>query len=126
MITTRLPNASSSELRCTYQTVIIRNESLNQKFPGGLSAFVNRYRAECNDHITVYCHTGSEIGDMFRALEAVGLEHSNDFATLDTIECEMWRLIHSEKVNRPFWFETGADWLQCKHRQGSVWVWYNG
>ena len=47
-------------------------------------------------------------------------------ATIDTIEIEMWRMIYTEKAERPCWFETGVDWLGCKQSQGNVLVWYNG
>jgi hypothetical protein len=117
---------SKIELPCTHHTVIIRNESLEDKHTGGLVAFRKKYQVNCNDHITVFSEISSSIEKTIKGLETIGLEQGKDFVALDTVECEMWRMIHSEKVRRPFWFETGADWLQCNHWNGKVVVWYDG
>ena len=52
---------------------------------------------------------------MIRQFEAMGLVQGNDFAALETVECEMLCMIHSEQVEQPFWLETGADWLKNKY-----------
>jgi hypothetical protein len=126
MTATNVAAQSSFELQCVHRTVIIRNASLEDKFPGGLNAFRRQYSAEANDHITVHRVPNAGIGNTIRKLEAVGLLQGEDFTTIDTVECEMWRLIHSDEIERPFWFETGADWLQYKHWNGKVLVWYDG
>lgn len=118
--------ASRSELKCTYHSVIIRNASLDKRYPGGQSAFVNDYGGDFNEDITVCCNTGLAIKHISKKLKSIGLKQSKDFVTIDTIEIEMWRMIYSEQVERPFWFETGVDWLACKQSQGNVLVWYNG
>ena len=116
---------ADTKLQCTYSAIIIRNESLKGKFPGGVSAFVNRYRARCNDKITVHCSSGVEIWRILNTIKSLGMRCIKDFVTIDTSECQMWRLIHQEKVNRPFWFRTGATWLKCEHWDGDIWVWYH-
>jgi len=116
---------ASPKLRCTYRAIIIRNTSLNMKFPGGINSFVYRYKASCNDHITVFCAKEMDVWSVLRELKAIGMVSIKDYVTLDTLECKMWRMIYSEKVHRPFWFSTGADWLKCSHWNGDVWVWYN-
>lgn len=117
---------SPLELQCTNHTVIFRNASLAEKYPGGLAAFRTRYRVDANDHITVHCVANAVTGNTVREFEAIGLKQGQDFVAIDTVECEMWRIIHSKKVDRPFWFETGADWLGCRNWKGGVLVWYDG
>ena len=117
---------SKMELNCNHHAVIIRNDSLEDKFPGGLDDFKNRYRPDFNDHIAIHCVTKYLIWYTVRELESVGLVQGKDFITIDSVECEMWRMIHSEKVDRPFWFEMGPEWLRCEHWKGKVLVWYDG
>jgi hypothetical protein len=124
-----IPSGSSTrapEIQCRHHAIIIRNDSLEKKFPGGLRTFRNRFNVNANAHITVYCDSNNAMWENIRKFEAMGLEHGKDFVTLDIVECEMWQLIHADGVDRPFWFETEADWLGCKHWNGNVLVWYNG
>jgi hypothetical protein len=125
MATLNFTTTVSSKLRCTCLAIIIRNNALNLKFPGGINSFVNRYKASCNDHITVLCAKEMDAWSVLGELKAIGMVSIIDFVTLDTLECEMWQSIHSGKVHRPFWFRTGAKWLKCSHRDGDVWVWYD-
>jgi hypothetical protein len=117
---------SQYALQCTHHTIIFRNKSLEDKYPGGLNAFLKKYVTESNGQITAHCVANSNVWDAIRELEAVGLEEGRDFVTLDTVECEMWRMIYADDIERPFWFETGADWLRCKHWKGKVLIWYDG
>jgi hypothetical protein len=117
---------SKIELSCIHHSIIIRNDSLEGKFPGGLEAFSQTYSPSYNDHIAAYCVTNYFILDAIRELELVGLDHGKDFITIDIAACEMWRTIHSDKIDHPFWFETGVDWLRFKQGKGKVLVWYDG
>jgi hypothetical protein len=114
------------EIQCVNHAIIIRNESLEIKYPGGLKVFRRRFNVNSNEHITVYCDSSNSVWDNIKEFEAIGLENGKDFASIDTVECEMWRLINADGVDRPFWFETEAEWLGCKHWNGNVLVWYNG
>jgi hypothetical protein len=122
---TNLAPTANPKLRCTNRAIIIRNTALNTKFPGGTGRFISRYKACCNDHITVFCSKEMDVWRILQEIKATGMESKKDFITLDTFECEMWRLIHSEKAHHPFWLRTGADWLKCSHANGGVWVWYD-
>ncbi len=124
MATAQVEPRDQLELVCTHQTVIFRNASLEVGYPGGHAAFIAHYKADANDDITVLCVSDTVIADTVRKFEAMGLNRSRDFDVIDTVECEMWRIIHSDEIERPFWFETGADWLRYKHWKGRVLVWY--
>lgn len=112
-------------LQCTHHTFILRNNSLEQKYPGGLDGFKNRYRSGSNDRISVHCDANNALHTI-RDLEANGLKRGEDYVVIDTDECEMLQIIHSGEVERPFWFEIGADWLRYKNRKGKILVWYDG
>ena len=114
------------ELVCARHTVIFRNASLEARYPGGHAAFIADYGADASEDITVHCVSATVIADMVRQFEAMGLHSRQDFVIIDTVECEMWRMIHSEGIERPFWYETGADWLGYKHWKGRTLVWYAG
>ncbi len=116
---------SELELSCIHHTIIIRNDSLEDKFPGGLDAFRQTYRTHSNDHIAAYCVTNYLILDAIRALELAGLDYGKDFTTIDLAAFEVLRMIHSDKIHQAYWFKTGADWLKYRHYNGKVSVWYN-
>ncbi len=124
MATAQADPKDQLELVCTHHTVIFRNISLEVSYPGGHAAFITQYGADANNDITVLCVSTTVIADTVRKFEAMGLNRSRDFVVIDTVECEMWRIIHSDAVERPFWFETGADWLRYKYWKGRVLVWY--
>lgn len=125
MTSTNAAVTTQYELQCTHHTIIFRNESIANKYPGGFDPFMNRYSAESNDLITVHCVTESIIVESIREFEALGFVQGEDFVVINTVECEMWRMIHSDDIERPFWFDTGTDWLKYKHCNGKVLVWYN-
>jgi hypothetical protein len=117
---------SSPKLRCFFYTIVIRNQSLQEKYPGGRKAFINRYKAPSNDRITVYCDMGSDIGDIFRDLEERGMEDFEDFTTLDAAESDMWCCCKPEMRKQPFPVDTQVGWLKGEYRDGTVWVWFCG
>ena len=110
------------KLQCANHTVIFRNESLENNYPGGLDAYINQHGVNYNAHITIQCVTV----DTTRALEKFGMNQGKDFVAIDAVESEMWQMIHSDDIEYPFWLDTGADWLKCEHRNGRVLVWYDG
>ncbi len=121
----QLSSRDPLELVGTHLTVIFRNASLEARYPGGREAFMARHSADANEDITVHCVSATVIADTVKECEAMGLNRGQDFVVIDTVECEMWRMIHEDTIERPFWFETGADWLRYKHWKGRVLVWYN-
>ncbi len=117
---------SKYELHCDHHAIIIRNESLEDKYPGGIDAFRNRYRPDFNDHFSILCVASRLIWYTVRKLEIVGLVQVEDFITFDTVKCKTWQMVHSDDIERPFWFETGVEWLNYKYADGKVFVWSNG
>ena len=117
---------SFPKLRCVFCTIIIRKQSLQEKYPGGLEAFVNHYGVQCNDRIAVYCDMGSDVGDVLMVLHQCGMKEFEDFATLDTVDAEMLCCAFPEMRERPFPVDTRVGWLKAQFWHGNVWVWYCG
>ena len=69
---------SFPKLRCVFYSVIIRNQSLQEKYPGGLEAFTQNYGVQSNDRISVFCDMGSDIGDLLVALHQCGIKEFDD------------------------------------------------
>ena len=113
---------SKPKLRCVFYTIIIRNQSLNDKYPGGLEAFINEHGVQCNNYITVYYDMGSDIGDVLEAIHECGMERSVDFTTLDTMESAMLCCMKPELRKRPFTVDTRVDWLKGQYWKDNVWV----
>ena len=124
MTTFSVTASSRFALRCNHRTIIFRNDALEQKYPDGLTGFRNRYQSGSNGLITVYCEVNTAV-DTIRELEAIGLEQGDDYVVIDTDECEMMQMVGSDQVERPYWFEAGADWLRYKNCNGKVLVWYD-
>jgi hypothetical protein len=55
---------SFPRLRCVFFSVIIRNQALQEKYPGGLEALIQDYGAQSNDRISVYNDMGLDFGDL--------------------------------------------------------------
>jgi len=52
---------SDEELRCVFNAVVVRNSSIAQRYPGGLSAFVEVCPyTYCNEKILTYSSMGGE------------------------------------------------------------------
>jgi len=117
---------SFPRLRCVFCTIIIRNQSLQEKYPGGLEAFVRHFNARCNDRIAVYCDMGSDIGDVLMVLHQCGMKEFEDFTTLDTVDSEMWCCAKPEMRKRSFSVDTRVEWLKGQFWKGNVWVWFCG
>ncbi len=111
---------SLPKLRCVFFTIVIRNQSLQDKYPGGRDAFINEHGGQCNDHITIYCDMGGDIEDVFKALDECEMEHKTDFAALDAGLSEMLCSFKPEMREKPFPVDTGVDWLKGQYWKDNV------
>jgi hypothetical protein len=56
--------------------VIIRNQSLQEKYPGGLEAFIQDYKAQNNDRISVYNDMGLDVGELMAVIENMAVDNA--------------------------------------------------
>jgi len=117
---------SFPRLRCVFCSAIIRNRSLQEKYPGGLEAFTQNFGVQSNDRISVYNDMGSDIGNLLVILHRCGMKEFQDFTTLDTVDSEMWCCAKPELRKRPFAVDTRVGWLKGQFWKGNVWVWFCG
>ncbi len=73
MTSTNLATTSRLELQSAHHTVIFRNRSVEDKYPGGLEAFKDHYSRDANDHIAVHVVAGRCIGGHDQAVRSDGV-----------------------------------------------------
>jgi hypothetical protein len=72
------------EISCVFYTMVIRNEAINQKYEGGLKAFVSEHLVKYNDSIAVMLFMGSDnLYDASEMLQNKGLKWEEDFTYFD-------------------------------------------
>ena len=75
---------SEPEISCVFYTLVIRNEAINQKYEGGLKAFVAGHGVKYNNDITVMLFMGSDnLYDASDMLQNKGLKWEEDFTYFD-------------------------------------------
>ena len=75
---------SEPEISCVFYTLIIRNESINQKFKGGIKAFVAKHGVNYNDDISVMIFMAPDgIERTEEMLNKLGLKYGDDFTWID-------------------------------------------
>lgn len=126
-MTLYVAHSSIEKIQVCFYTVVVRNESLAQLFRGGLKAFVARYRAECNNQISVFCDMGSsEFDDVIQDLIANGLKRDDDFALFDAADLALSESISMGRFKRPKMINLGLSWLKVQYTPGGMFVWYAG
>ena len=70
-------------IKCFFNTVVIRNEALAEKYPGGIKAFVELNAPRSNNEITATVHMGGDFAEVVEDLIAKGLEPLSDFILFD-------------------------------------------
>jgi len=106
---------SKKELICVFFTLVIRNQALEDKYPGGHKSFLRKYGGEYNDEITLNCFMAPEFDDEIEDLDKSGLVANEDFVLFD-VGIPLYEI----EDYRPF--KTGVGWLSGYYKQGSVMI----
>ena len=113
---------SEKPVRCVFYTLVVKTESLKQKYEGGLAAFVNRYQPQCCKGLAVLCAMGTEdLYEPIEELERSGLVGQDDFTCFDASSLAL-----GVEVMRRLGHETPSDvklpltWLKGYARDGGV------
>jgi hypothetical protein len=57
---------------------VVRIDALAEKYPGGIKAFVERYKPRCNNNLAVFCAMGgNDLEPLFQDLEQHGFDRSD-------------------------------------------------
>jgi len=113
----------NKKLKCVFNTLVIKNESLNRSYTGGLIGFLDKHGGECNGRITVVCFMGGDVYDTADDLIENGLKIVEDFEFIDAGRYAMgmnspYNKKGSHNVN------VGVEWLRGRYAQGGIYVWY--
>jgi hypothetical protein len=105
------------ELHCVFNAVVVMNSPIAQRYPGGLSAFVEVCPyTYCNEKILTYSSMGGEVNEVIDELVACGFKHKVDFLF---IEASLYLMAGSPG---PFPVDLKVDWLKGRFEDGGVYV----
>ena len=118
---------SAEELRCTFITIVVKNEALKVKYPGGIKAYARQFRARFNDKIAVTCYMG-EIEDNIQALKNHGIS-ADDYVVIDFACYQMFiglqrDMPKSEWLFNPYDVDPGVKWLKASYAKDGFYVGY--
>jgi len=113
-----LVHTSTEKLTCHFLTLVIRNDSLDRLYAGGLKGFMTNNPARCNEDITVDCYMGGDIDDTGKDMVDAGLVQGQDFVFFDAARLTMFH----EPAARRESLETGIPWLRAMLSGGEVFV----
>jgi len=108
---------SDEELRCAFNAVVVKNTPIAQRYPGGLSAFIEVCPySYCNENIMAYSSMGCEVNDVIDELVACGFKDKEDFLF---IEAGLYLMAGSPG---PFDVDLKVGWLKGRFEDGGVYV----
>ena len=114
---------------CAFYTLVIRNAAITEKFVGGLSVFLSKYRVQCNREIAVDCSMADgETLEIIDEIEKCGLKPEEDFVVFDAARCEIARSIGSPNgvIEDTHEVDLRVDWLSAEMSPDGFFVWYVG
>jgi len=111
------------KLQCVFNTLVIRNESLERFYKGGLIGFLDKHcgEYECNGKITVLCYMGFEFDQIIDDLVRSGLKFLEDF---DFIDAGVYIIIDPNREAYPRNIKQRVGWLKGRYFNGYVYVWH--
>ncbi|MFC2045596.1 hypothetical protein ACFLUH_02850 [Chloroflexota bacterium] len=72
------------EIKCSFFTLVVNNRSLEEHYPGGLMAFIEKYYCRYNDDITTICMMSSDdLAGPYDDLISQGLIEEKDLYVFD-------------------------------------------
>jgi hypothetical protein len=108
---------SDEELRCVFNAVVVRNSAIAQRYPGGMSGFVELCPFnDCNENIVAYSSMGGEVNKVINELIACGFKHKEDFLFVDA---GLYLMCGDEG---PFPVDLEVDWLEGRYEGRGIYV----
>jgi hypothetical protein len=105
------------EFKCVFFTLVIRNQALENKYPGGHIAYPIKYGGEYNDQITLNSFMAPEFDEEIEDLEQNGLIANEDYLLFD-----VGILPHEIEDYTPF--KTSVSWFSGYYKKGSIIIKY--
>jgi hypothetical protein len=108
---------SDEELRCVFNAVVVRNSAIAQRYPGGMSGFVELCPFnDCNENIVAYSSMGGEVNKVINELIACGFKHKEDFLFVDA---GLYLMCGDEG---PFPVDLEGGWLEGRYEDRGIYV----
>jgi hypothetical protein len=115
------------KMPCAFYTLVIRNTAITERFDGGLSIFLSKYRAHCNREIAVGCSMADdETLEVIDELVKCGLKPEEDFIIFDTARYEIARAAGSPNgfIEDTCEIDLRVDWLKAELSPRGFFVWF--
>jgi len=109
------------KMQCVFNTLVIKNESLERFCKGGLIGFLDKHGGQSNGKITVDCFMGGDIDETIDDLIENGLKFIEDFYFIDA---GIYLLCDPKKEAYPHNVRQRPDWLKGRYAKGYIYVWY--
>ena len=109
------------ELKTVFYTVVVRNDALRTKYPGGVAAYHRKHKPTANRDICISCFMGGDVDACIDDLLLCGLMPPDDFICFDANDGTMFRTAEEiEGKTR----DMGVSWLSGRYHNGYLWVKY--
>ena len=108
--------STNKEIVCCFYTFVFRVAAIDEKYPGGHRAFLERHQGWHNEHILAIYQQGDALRRVWRDLDPYDIRKIRDWVQLD-----------EDRVNWSwdmFNFDTQAAWLKGRYKKGNIYVRY--
>lgn len=93
-------------LPCYFNTLIVQARFLEEKYPGGIIAFIEEYGAVFNTHLVAVCRMSStELDEALESLRLAGLVYGEEIAIFDSFCLGVFRQDGDPLMLRENWLE---------------------
>jgi hypothetical protein len=109
---------ANREIACCFYSFVFRVTAIDEKYPGGHRAFLERHQGWHNEHILAIYQQGDALARVWRDLDQYQIRKIQDWVQLDEDRVKWsWDM---------FSFDTQAAWLKGRYKKGTVYVRYSG
>ena len=109
--------STNKEIVCCFYTFVFRVAAIDEKYPGGHRAFLERHQGWHNEQILAIYQQGDALRKVLSDLDKYDIRKIRDWVQLD-----------EDRVNWSwdmFNFDTQAAWLKGRYKKGNIYVRYN-
>ena len=108
--------STNKEIVCCFYTFVFRVAAIDEKYPGGHRAFLERHQGWHNEQILAIYQQGDALRKVLSDLDKYDIRKIRDCVQLD-----------EDRVNWSwdmFNFDTQAAWLKGRYKKGNIYVRY--
>ncbi|MFO7964020.1 MAG: hypothetical protein R6U50_08890 [Desulfobacterales bacterium] len=116
-----LVHTSRKRMRCVFNSLVIRNDSIKAKYQGGLRRFHQTHGGMTNNDISVFVSMDDEVDGVVMDLIDNGLSNGQDFTFVDAGGFSIYASMSNEDY--PQDVQLQVDWLKGRYAEGGIWVW---